>query len=58
MAAYLVETGKVKDETEFKLKVEGQIKEIMRLIMEAVKHKLDRKFGCFELFGFDLLVDE
>lgn len=30
----------------------------MRLIFLAVKDKLDRKFGCFELFGFDLLIDE
>jgi hypothetical protein len=30
----------------------------MRLIFVTVKDKLDAKFGCFELFGFDFLIDE
>ena len=30
----------------------------MRLIFLTVKDKLDRRFGCFELFGFDFLVDD
>ena len=29
----------------------------MRLVFTMVKDKLDRKFGCFELFGFDFLID-
>jgi len=29
----------------------------MRLVFTTVKDKLDRKYGCFELFGFDFLVD-
>ena len=24
----------------------------------VVKDKLDRKFGCFELFGFDFMIDD
>jgi predicted ATP-grasp superfamily ATP-dependent carboligase len=24
----------------------------------VIKDKLDRKFGCFELFGFDFLLDD
>ena len=30
----------------------------MKLVFLTVKDKLDKKFGCFELFGFDFLVDE
>ena len=30
----------------------------MRLIFITVKDKFDRKFGCFELFGFDFLIDD
>lgn len=30
----------------------------MRLVFVAVKDKLDKKFGCYELFGFDMLIDD
>lgn len=30
----------------------------MKLIFLTVKNKLDRRYGCFELFGFDLLLDD
>jgi len=30
----------------------------MQLIFLTIKDKLDRKFGCFELFGFDFLIDD
>lgn len=30
----------------------------MLLVFLTVKDKLDRKFGCFELFGFDMLIDD
>jgi predicted ATP-grasp superfamily ATP-dependent carboligase len=30
----------------------------MLLIFTVIKDKLDRKFGCFELFGFDFLLDD
>jgi len=30
----------------------------MRLMFLQMKDKLDRKFGCFEIFGFDFMVDE
>ena len=29
----------------------------MRLIFLTVKSKLDKKFGCFEIFGFDFMLD-
>ena len=32
--------------------------DIMKLVFITVKDKLDIKFGCFELFGFDLLLDD
>lgn len=32
--------------------------EIMKLIFCQVKNKLDRKFGCFELYGFDFILDD
>lgn len=37
--------------------MESKIQEIMRLIFLTVRDKLDRKFGCFELFGFDFMID-
>ena len=30
----------------------------MKLIFTTIMDKLDRKFGCFELFGFDFLIDD
>ena len=34
------------------------MKDIMNVVLLAVKYKLDRKFGCFELYGFDFLIDD
>ena len=31
--------------------------DIMALIFNQTKGKLDRKFGCFELYGFDFILD-
>lgn len=30
----------------------------MRLMFLQIKDKLDRKFGCFEVFGFDFMLDD
>ena len=30
----------------------------MKLIFGVVKDKLDIRYGCFELFGFDFLIDD
>lgn len=48
----------VKDAAEFKDKVIKPCDEICRLIFESVKDKLERKFGCFELFGLDFMLDD
>lgn len=32
--------------------------EICRLLFAQVQDKLDRKFGCFELFGLDFMLDD
>ena len=29
----------------------------MKLVFNCVKDRLDRKFGCFEIFAFDFLID-
>ena len=29
----------------------------MRLIFLTVKDKLDKKFGCFEMFGYDFMLN-
>jgi D-alanine-D-alanine ligase-like ATP-grasp enzyme len=34
-----------------------KINEVMRLMFLQIKDKLDRKFGCFEIFGFDFMLD-
>jgi len=56
LAKHFVEQGKIKSESEFDI-VKKKIDEICRLTFEAVKPRLDSKFGCFELFGFDFMLD-
>lgn len=48
----------VKSEADFEEKVVKRCSEICRLMFESVKDKLERKFGCFELFGYDFLLDD
>lgn len=55
---YLIETNVIKDKEEFDGKVTNKIKEIMRIIFLQVKDKLDRTYGCYELLGWDFLLDE
>ena len=43
---------------QIKSKIEPRIKEIMRLVFMQAKDKLDRSFGCFEVLGWDFLIDE
>ena len=57
VCAEMIAQGKVSDPEEFKSKVTDKINESMRLIFLQVKDKLDRKFGCFELYGFDYMLD-
>ena len=47
----------VQSPEDFNSKVIDQCNEICRLIFETIKDKLERKFGCFELFGLDFLLD-
>ena len=49
--------GKLSSGEEFKERVTDKINEIMRLIFLQTKDRLDRKFGCFEIFGFDFMLD-
>lgn len=42
----------------FDAKVIRRCNEICRLTFESVKDRLERKFGCFELFGLDFLLDK
>ena len=58
LANYLINAKIIKDSDEFSLKVLSKIMEIMKLVFLTVKNKLDRRYGCFELFGFDLLLDD
>jgi len=58
LAAYFVEQGQLKSVEEYHTKVTKKINEIMRLMFLQMKDKLDRKFGCFEIFGFDFMVDD
>lgn len=54
----LIDRGLVASVEDYKQRVDDRIQEIMRLVFMTVKDKLDRKFGCFELFGFDFLIDD
>lgn len=55
---YLVEQGTIVSSEEFNSKVSNKIKEIMRIIFLQVKDKLDKTYGCFQLLGWDFLLDE
>lgn len=57
LVEYLLQQGIIQTKQEFQSRVLDKIKEMMRLIFETVKDKLDQRFGCFELFGFDILID-
>lgn len=48
----------VKTPEDFNKKVITQCNEICRLLFESCKTKLESKFGCFELFGLDFLLDD
>jgi len=54
----IITMGKIQSKEEYSVKVDKKIQEIMRLIFTVIRDKLDRKFGCFELFGFDFLLDD
>ena len=43
---------------EFKLRVTDRINEVMRLTFLQTKSALDCKFGCFEVFGYDFMLDD
>jgi tubulin polyglutamylase TTLL9 len=58
LAAYLMEQGKVASVEDYHQRVTSKINEIMRLMWLQIKDRLDRKFGCFEVFGFDFMLDE
>ena len=55
---HLAAAGKISSTSEFDSKVLAPINEIMTLVFKTVESKLDKMFGCFELFGFDFMVDE
>ena len=55
---YLIETKQLGSIEEFETKVCGRMREIMKLIFNNTKSKLDCKFGCFELYGFDFMLDD
>ena len=54
---YLIQSGIIKTAQEYYEKVDEKINEVMRLMFLQMKEKLDRKFGCFEVFGFDFMLD-
>lgn len=54
----MISKGRISSKDEYKAKIDSRIQEIMQLMFAVIKDKLDRKFGCFELFGFDFLIDD
>ena len=58
LADELKTIGKIESTEAFLEKVEKDMKEVMRLIFTTAKEFLIVKFGCFELLGFDFMIDE
>jgi D-alanine-D-alanine ligase-like ATP-grasp enzyme len=54
---YLLSKGIITSADEYTERVDNKINEVMRLMFLQMKEKLDRKFGCFEIFGFDFMLD-
>lgn len=54
---YLISTGAITSADQFKHKVTDRINEVMRLTFLQIKDRLDCKFGSFEVFGFDFMLD-
>jgi hypothetical protein len=57
LANQLMLEGKVKSVDDYRSRVTERINEVMRLMFLQIQDKLDRKFGCFEIFGFDFMLD-
>lgn len=57
MVDYLLSKGVITSADEYTERVDNKINEVMRLMFLQMKEKLDRKFGCFEIFGFDFMLD-
>ncbi len=57
MVDYLLLKGIITSADEYTERVDNKINEVMRLMFLQMKEKLDRKFGCFEIFGFDFMLD-
>lgn len=55
---YLISEGVIQSTEEFTSKITNKIKEIMRIIFLQSKDKLDRTYGCFELLGWDFMLDD
>ena len=55
---YMLENKVSSSKEEFDNKVIRKINEICRLVFESVKDKLEQKYGCFELFGLDFMLDD
>lgn len=58
LAEELLSLGKINSKEEFLSKLTQDMKEIMKLIFVTAKDFLIVKFGCFELLGFDFMIDE
>ena len=54
---HLEERG-LTDENHFNMHVIGRMREVMRLLFLQIKGKLDARYGCFEIFGVDFLLDQ
>jgi len=38
--------------------VESKVNEAMKLCFLSVKDKLERRFGCYEIFAFDFVLEQ
>ena len=54
----LISLGKIGSEEHFKEAVVDKMNEAMRLCFLSVKKKLEKRFGCYEIFAVDFVLEQ
>ena len=54
----LISLGHVRSDSHFKEAVIDKMNEAMRLCFQSVRLKLDKRFGCYEIFAVDFVLEQ